>query len=61
MTKEEYNARLQVFSNNLAIIRQNNADNEDFKLGVNKFADLSNDEFTKMMGFNEPKDDEKFL
>lgn len=51
LTKEEYNARLKIFSDNLGIIRKHDAAAEGYKIGLNKFADLSPAEFEKMMGF----------
>jgi C1A family cysteine protease len=53
LTKEEYNARLKIFSNNLGLIRSHDPVTAGFAIGVNKFADLSLDEFDKMMGFKE--------
>lgn len=61
LTKEEYNARLQIFSSNLNIIRANDPTKTGYTLGVNKFADLTLDEFGKMMGFQEPTVEDKFL
>lgn len=61
MTKEEYNARLHIFASNLEVIRQNDPTKTGYTLGVNKFADLSLSEFEKMMGFNEPTEEDKFL
>lgn len=67
LTKEEYNARLKIFSDNLGIIKNHNAAAEGFRIGVNKFADLSPQEFEKMMGFkpalenNTNASDDKFL
>lgn len=50
LTKEEYNARLKIFSNNLGLIKSNDPNVSGFKLGVNKFADLSPQEWEKMQG-----------
>jgi hypothetical protein len=44
ITKSEFNARLSIFKSNLALIRQHNAENTDFKLDVNPFADWSEEE-----------------
>lgn len=61
LTKEEYNARLTIFKQNYEIVTQHNAENEDFKLELNGFADLSDEEFEKRQGFkkiNEFDDEE---
>lgn len=50
MTKEEYSARLGIFAQNLKIIRENDAAATGYKIGVNKYADMSLEEFNKMMG-----------
>ena len=51
LTKEEYSARLAIFKSNYEIVKQHNKENEDFKLEINSFADLSDAEFEKKMGF----------
>ena len=51
LTKEEYNARLSIFKSNYEIVKTHNANNNDFKLAMNSFADLSDAEFEKKMGF----------
>ena len=68
LTKEEYSARLGVFSKNLGVIRAHDPVASGYKLGVNKFADLTPEEFEKMMGFKPVEDtanattaDNKFL
>ncbi|CAG9317248.1 unnamed protein product [Blepharisma stoltei] len=45
---EEYLKRLQIFRDNLSFIRVNNLQNHDWVLGVNKFADLTFDEFQQL-------------
>lgn len=55
LTKEEYNARLQIFKNNLDLIKNHNAEKEGFELGVNKFADISQEEYEKMLGLKIPE------
>jgi len=50
LTKEEYSARLGIFAKNLEIIRQHDPVASGYKIGVNKFADMSLEEFNKMMG-----------
>eukprot|EP01018_Ginkgo_biloba_P006563 Gb_12857 [translate_table: standard] len=42
---EEKQQRLRIFKDNLIYIDQHNQKNESYKLGLNKFADLSNEEF----------------
>lgn len=50
MTKEEYKARLSLFKASVEEIAKSNAENKDFKLALNQFADLSDDEFKKRLG-----------
>lgn len=63
MTKEEYEARLGVFVSNLGVIRAHDAQGTGYRLGVNKFADMTPEEFEKMQGFkdNAQADASKFL
>jgi hypothetical protein len=65
LTKEEYGARLGIFAQNLQLIRLHDAAGTGYKIGVNKFADMSLDEFNKMMGLKEDagadNQDGKFL
>lgn len=42
---DEFNFRFSIFRDNLAHIRRHNKENEDWVLGVNKFADLTSEEF----------------
>jgi C1A family cysteine protease len=44
-TELEHRYRFSVFTENLAMIEQKNLENRSVKLGLNKFADLTNDEF----------------
>ncbi len=48
LTRHEYEARLENFKNALQEIEDHNARNKDFKLALNKFADLSDDEFRQV-------------
>lgn len=50
MTNSEFNARFDVFQNNLNSIKKHNKNNKSFKLKLNKFADLSPAEFAKLQG-----------
>jgi C1A family cysteine protease len=55
-TTEEFNYRLGVFNNNLLKIDQLNAAHPEATFGVNKFADRTPEEMSKMMGLNVPID-----
>jgi len=47
-TKEEYGKRFNTWKDNLSFVRKWNSDGSaSFKLGINAFADLSDDEFAK--------------
>lgn len=51
-TKEEYQFRSQVFKQNLAKMYMNNARNDvSYKLAINKFADLTPEEYKKRLGY----------
>ena len=51
-TKEEYEFRLQQFKTAYSNIQSENSKNDNtFTVGVNKFADLTNAEFKKMLGY----------
>jgi C1A family cysteine protease len=50
-TNEEFSQRLQIFKDNLAYIRMHNSQGHSYQLGINQFADLTNEEFkAKMLG-----------
>ncbi|KAK7250998.1 hypothetical protein RIF29_33843 [Crotalaria pallida] len=53
----EKDKRFQVFKDNLVFIDEHNAQNNTYKLGLNKFADLTNEEYRAMhLGTrNDPK------
>mmetsp|Transcript_21038 Transcript_21038/g.38940 ORF Transcript_21038/g.38940 Transcript_21038/m.38940 type:complete len:361 (-) Transcript_21038:132-1214(-) len=46
---EELYKRLQVFRANLATIRHHNSQDRNYILGLNQFADLTDEEFTEML------------
>ena len=48
-TESEKQFRFSIFNSNLNIIYNINAQGLDFKLGVNKFADLTQEEFSKLI------------
>ncbi|XP_043207324.1 procathepsin L-like [Amphibalanus amphitrite] len=43
--------RLAIFKDNQRLIAEHNAGNHSFKLGVNKFADLTNAEYRQLLGY----------
>jgi len=45
-TKSDMNTRYEIFSDNYDKIEEHNANNEHFKKEINKFADMSEEEFT---------------
>ena len=44
-------ARLAIFKDNQRLIAEHNAGDHSFKLGVNKFADLTNAEYRQLLGY----------
>lgn len=44
----EKDERFQVFKDNLGFIDEHNAQNQTYKLGLNKFADMTNEEYRAM-------------
>lgn len=62
MTKDEYNARLAIFKQNYDIVQAQNQKNEGFELELNRFADMSTDEYSKLLGFKDltPEGDEPY-
>lgn len=53
-TKEEYNYRLEVFSKNYAMMMHHNMMNaatEGYHLGINTFADMTEEEYNKLLGY----------
>lgn len=54
LTKEEYNARLSIFRSNLEKVRNHDAEKEGFSIAMNKFSDLSEQEFNSMLGLKAP-------
>ena len=47
----EESARLAIFKDNQRLIAEHNAGNHSFKLGVNKFADITNAEYRQLLGY----------
>lgn len=54
LTKEEYNARLSIFKSNMEKVKNHDASKEGYQIALNKFADLSEEEFNKMLGLKAP-------
>lgn len=55
LTREEHSARLKIFKANLNLVRSHDPVATGFKIGINKFSDMSLEEFKKMQGLNEQK------
>src|SRR5689334_17370023 len=47
---DEYNHRLNVFKNNMKRIQQHNSENHSWKMGVNKFTDMTQEERSVYLG-----------
>jgi len=60
LTGEEHDARKNIFANNLKFIEKHNAEHalglHTFTVGINKFADLTNEEFVKIYTGEIPKE-----
>ena len=52
---------MKIFAANLALVKSHDSVATGFKLGINQFADMSPEEYRKMLGFKEKPADEKFL
>jgi hypothetical protein len=51
-TKEEFQFRYEQYLKNIAVIRNENARNENtFSLGANKFTDYTRDEYRRLLGY----------
>lgn len=50
-TQEEHDSRLQIFSENKAIVEQHNSEGHSWTLHLNKFADMTASEFASRHGF----------
>lgn len=57
-SQEEETARFLIFSENLANINQINAEESNFSVGVNQFADLSRQEYRALyLGYKQTQPD----
>jgi C1A family cysteine protease len=54
-SSSEYEMRLRIFEQNLKFIEQTNAEGNSYTLGVNKFADMTHEEYKKMLGYIQMK------
>ena len=51
-TKEEFEVRSNQFKENLALITSENSKNENtFTLAINRFADMTRDEYKRLLGY----------
>lgn len=55
-TDEEYVIKFEIFKNNMQKIEKHNTENDDWKMTINKFADLTSEEFKKIYinGYKKP-------
>lgn len=54
-TKEEYEFRLEQFQQSLHKIREHNSRNDvTYSLGLNKFSDMTHEEYKKLLGYKKP-------
>eukprot|EP01114_Cavostelium_apophysatum_P004539 TRINITY_DN1482_c0_g1_i1.p1 TRINITY_DN1482_c0_g1~~TRINITY_DN1482_c0_g1_i1.p1 ORF type:complete len:331 (+),score=94.98 TRINITY_DN1482_c0_g1_i1:64-1056(+) len=58
---DEFNYRFKIFRSNLDFIEQHNAKNLSFTVGINKFADMSSQEFVKFYNGLDVKVDQASL
>ena len=56
-TKEEYNYRLSVFAEKYYFIKEENASQDSYRLGINKFADMNDYEYKQILGYKSKKGD----
>ena len=54
-TREEFMFRLSIYNENLNMIREHNATESSYKLGINFTTDMTQDEYKKMLGFTPVK------
>lgn len=55
-TKEEYEFRLEQFRKSLQKVREHNSRNDvTYSLGINKFSDITHEEYKRMLGFRKPQ------
>lgn len=55
-TKEEYEFRLEQFRKSLEKVREHNSRNDvTYSLGINKFSDMTHEEYKRMLGFKKPQ------
>lgn len=60
---DEYEMRLQIFSDNVRFINEENARQSDYELGINQFSDWTNEEYRRLLGYRpvQTEDVEEFV
>ena len=48
---EEYEMRLRIFEEKLKFIEDQNSEEDSFTVGINQFADMTDEEYTKYLGY----------
>ena len=60
-TKEEYDLRLAIFEQKLQFFEEFNAGEHKFKVGINKFADWTEDEYKGLLGLRPGRGDARHI
>lgn len=50
ITKDEYAARLSAFNTNYQLVKEHNAKETGYQLGLNQFSDWTEEEYSKVLG-----------
>lgn len=54
-TMEEYEMRLKLFKNSLRIVEEHNSKKSSYKMGLNEFSDMTDEEFRQAYTWNGPR------